>query len=89
MDRLEAMSGVSRAGGGSSPSGEIPTVLLAIRPDRKGDAELAGRLRGGSPAVVARVSEGRVLLDLRTVEPEEDELLADAVALALNGEPTA
>jgi L-seryl-tRNA(Ser) seleniumtransferase len=89
MERLEAMPGASRTGGGSSPSGEIPTVLLAVKPDRKGEEALAGRLRRGSPVVVGRVSEGRLLLDLRTVEPEEDELLADAVAVALNGEPPA
>jgi L-seryl-tRNA(Ser) seleniumtransferase len=89
MDRLEAIQGVSRTGGGSSPTGEIATVLLAIEPDRKGEEALAGRLRRGSPVIVGRVSEGRLLLDLRTVEPEEDELLADAVVLALNGEPPA
>ena len=89
MERLEAMPGASRTGGGSSPSGEIPTVLLAVKPDRKGEEALARRLRSGSPGVVGRVSEGRLLLELRTVEPEEDELLADAVAVALNGEPPA
>jgi L-seryl-tRNA(Ser) seleniumtransferase len=78
--RLEP--GVSRPGGGSSPVGEIPTVVLAIE-DPRGDAgKIEARLRKGDPPVVARVSEGRVLLDLRTVLPEQDEVLARRIAEA-------
>jgi L-seryl-tRNA(Ser) seleniumtransferase len=76
-------AGVSRPGGGSSPAGEIPTMLLAIE-DPSGDAgRLEARLRGGDPPVVARVSDGKLLLDLRTVLPEQDAQLARCLASAV------
>jgi L-seryl-tRNA(Ser) seleniumtransferase len=75
--------GVSRPGGGSSPTGEIPTMLLSID-DPSGDAgRLEVRLRRGDPPVVARVNEGQLLLDLRTVLPEQDEHLARCLAAAV------
>jgi L-seryl-tRNA(Ser) seleniumtransferase len=79
--RLEA--GVSRPGGGSSPTGEIPTTLLVIE-DPSGDAgRLEARLRRGDLPVVARVNEGKLLIDLRTVLPEQDGPLARCLAFAL------
>jgi L-seryl-tRNA(Ser) seleniumtransferase len=76
--RLEP--GVSRPGGGSSPAGEIPTTLLVIE-DPSGDAgRLEIRLRRGDPPVVARINGGKLLLDLRTVLPEQDETLASCLA---------
>ncbi len=78
--RLEA--GVSRPGGGSSPTGEIATTLLAIE-DPSGDAgRLDVRLRRGDPPVVARVNAGKLLLDLRTVLPEQDAELSRCLASA-------
>jgi len=79
--RLEA--GVSRPGGGSSPTGEIATTLLVIE-DPSGDAgRIETRLRRGDPPVVARVHEGKLLVDLRTVLPEQDGPLARCLASAL------
>jgi L-seryl-tRNA(Ser) seleniumtransferase len=76
-------AGVSRPGGGSSPAGEIPTMLLAIE-DPSGDAgRFEARLRGCDPPVVARVNDGKLLLDLRTVLPEQDEQLARCLAAAV------
>jgi L-seryl-tRNA(Ser) seleniumtransferase len=53
-------------------------ALSPARPD-----ELARELRCGNPAVVGRVADGRLLLDLRSVLPEQDEALAQAVRRAL------
>ncbi len=67
-----------RLGGGSLPQARIASVALAIacaRPD-----ELAARLRRGSPPIVARIEQGRVLLDLRTVAPEDDAVLEVALS---------
>jgi L-seryl-tRNA(Ser) seleniumtransferase len=41
--------------------------------------ELAARLRSFDPPVIARVEEGRVLIDLRTVFPEQDRVIAEAL----------
>jgi L-seryl-tRNA(Ser) seleniumtransferase len=67
-----------RVGGGSLPQARIPSVGLALesaQPD-----ELAARLRRGTPPIVARIERGRVLLDLRTVAPEQDDAIATALA---------
>jgi L-seryl-tRNA(Ser) seleniumtransferase len=81
--RLEA--GVSRPGGGSSPAGEIKTTLLTIE-DPSGDAgRFEARLRRGDPPVVARLHDAKLVLDLRTVLPEQDAQLARALASAASG----
>ena len=71
----EAVPCRSAVGGGSLPGETLPSVGVAIKPGPDGADALAARLRAGSPAVVARIAEGRLLLDLRTVVVEQDELL--------------
>ena len=73
----------SAAGGGSMPAAEIDSWALAIARDGKTPAELERALRAGIPPVLARVDGDRVLLDLRTVLPGEDGLIAEAVARVL------
>jgi L-seryl-tRNA(Ser) seleniumtransferase len=71
--RTEIIAGESLVGGGSAPTSTLPTFLLAVTADSLGAEELALRLRQGDPPIVARVEEGRVLIDLRTVfAPVED-----------------
>jgi L-seryl-tRNA(Ser) seleniumtransferase len=74
--RIELIDGESLIGGGSAPSAVLPTKLLAITCHGLSADELAARLRHSDPPVIARVEEGRVLLDLRTVFPEQDEVLS-------------
>ncbi len=58
-------------GGGTTPEKSFPSVGLAVRGDLPA-SELAARLRGGRPPIVGRVEANRVILDLRTVFPDED-----------------
>lgn len=70
-------------GGGTLPGETLPSRAIALggaSPER-----LLGRLRRGTPAVIGRIADGRVLLDLRTVEPARDEELAAAIERALAG----
>ncbi len=69
--------GLSTVGGGSLPGETLPTVLLALRINRP-DRFLA-RLRKASPPVIARVEDDQVVLDPRTVLPEQDEVLLAAL----------
>jgi L-seryl-tRNA(Ser) seleniumtransferase len=78
--KLELVDGESVIGGGAAPSAVLPTRLIAITHADLSASELSARLRGSDPPVVARVEEGRVLLDLRTVFPEQDANLATALA---------
>ena len=80
---LEIIDGESVIGGGSAPSAALPTKLLAIACNGRSADELAARLRCSSPPVIARVDEGRVLLDLRTVFPEQDEVLTQILAASV------
>ena len=76
---VKLIDGESLVGGGSAPSATLPTRLLAIACEGLSANELAGRLRNSSPPVIARVEEGRVLCDLRTVLPHQDEALTQAL----------
>ncbi len=76
----EVVDGVSTIGGGSSPESELPTRLVALeRPGTTADA-LEAELRRLAPPVIARIERARVVLDLRTVLPEQDARLAEVVA---------
>ena len=70
---VEIIDGESVIGGGAAPSAVLPTRLLAVTCEGLSADEISARLRAGDPPVIARVEEGRVLLDLRSVFPEQDE----------------
>ena len=83
------IEGRSTVGGGSLPDETLPTWLVALAPGRDGADGLARRLRHAPVPVVARVMDERVLLDPRTVLPEEEQRLLRAVRAAQTegGEP--
>ena len=67
---------VARAGGGALPLAELASYACAV------EEELAARLRGAEPPIVAIVRDGRTLLDCRTLtDAEVDEVVAAIVAL--------
>jgi L-seryl-tRNA(Ser) seleniumtransferase len=80
---VEVALAESAVGGGSLPGERLPTTVLAITPRRGGAADLLRRLREHEPPVIGRIVEERVLLDPRTVLPDEDEVLLSAVLAAL------
>jgi L-seryl-tRNA(Ser) seleniumtransferase len=76
---VEIIDGESVIGGGAAPSAVLPTRLLAVTREGLSADEISARLRASEPPLIARVEEGRVLLDLRTVFPEQDELVVAAL----------
>jgi L-seryl-tRNA(Ser) seleniumtransferase len=80
---VEVVTAESTVGGGSLPGERLATAALAITPARGGAAELLRRLRQHEPPVIGRIVEERVLLDPRTVLPDEDDAVVDAVLAAL------
>jgi len=78
------ISGESLVGGGSAPTSSLPTFLLAVTADSLSADGLAARLRRHQPSIVARVEEGQVLLDLRTVfgPTEEAEIVQALLSLS-------
>jgi len=77
--KIEVVDGESVIGGGAAPTAVLPTRLLALNCAGLSADELAARLRGCDPPIIARVEEGRVLLDLRTVFVEQDGLIATSL----------
>jgi L-seryl-tRNA(Ser) seleniumtransferase len=81
---IEVVDGSSLVGGGSTPAQSLPTKVIRIASARYSAAKLEQRLRGapGIP-VIARVEQDRLILDLRTVFPEQESLLVKTLASAL------
>jgi L-seryl-tRNA(Ser) seleniumtransferase len=79
------MPSESFIGGGSAPILPIPTVVVAVSPpfptalDSGSEAAWAKALRRGNPPIIARVQKGLVLFDLRTVTPNQEPYLLDAI----------
>jgi L-seryl-tRNA(Ser) seleniumtransferase len=74
--RVAMISGASAVGGGSAPGLQLPTALLAIARDGESADVTEQWLRSLDPPVIARIEHDRVVLDLRTVLPDQDALLA-------------
>ncbi|MCH2517144.1 MAG: L-seryl-tRNA(Sec) selenium transferase [Dehalococcoidia bacterium] len=77
----EVISGRSAIGGGSLPGETLPTWVLALscEGDAGGPERVMRRLREADPPVIARIEDDRVILDPRTVMPEEEEALVTAL----------
>jgi len=79
--RLSIRDDVAQVGGGSLPAVELPTVVITLRHPKLSADALARRLRTGRIGVFARIQNDEVLLDVRSVQPEDDSRLALAVRL--------
>lgn len=79
---LSTVAGESAAGGGSGPTSRLPTTLISITHSSLTANQIEAALRRGTPPVIARIVDDRVLLDLRTVsESEEPEIERALLAL--------
>ncbi len=73
----EALAGESTVGGGSLPGQVLPTVLLAL--PNSSPTKFLAQLRAANPPVIARILDDRVVLDPRTILPEQDERMLQVV----------
>jgi L-seryl-tRNA(Ser) seleniumtransferase len=82
---FEIADGASLVGGGSTPAQSLPTRVMRIRSARYSATQLEARLRSGPAGVpvIARIEEDRLILDLRTVFPEQEGALAESLPAAL------
>ncbi|MCU1234244.1 MAG: L-seryl-tRNA(Sec) selenium transferase, partial [Candidatus Solibacter sp.] len=78
--RAELVPGASVIGGGATPEQSIPTYLIAVECANVIDAEK--KLRASDPPVVARIENGKLLFDLRTVFAHEEPALAEILSYA-------
>ncbi len=74
---------VAYVGGGSLPDQSMPTAVLEVEARTLSDADFAYRLRTGTPAVMGRLRDGKLVLDVRTVFPDQEAALIEAVRRAV------
>jgi L-seryl-tRNA(Ser) seleniumtransferase len=77
---VSVVDGHSTIGGGSAPGSALPTRLVALAHASLSPDQLDARLRALDPPVIARIDEDRVVIDLRTIPPPDDEKLAALIA---------
>jgi L-seryl-tRNA(Ser) seleniumtransferase len=82
---LRVEESTSRVGGGAAPEAEIPTFVVALSSPAASADQILTALRRHRPPVIARISEDRVLLDLRTIAPEEEPILEEAIRSVVSG----
>jgi len=80
----ELIEGESEVGGGSFPGAKLKTWLVRLHPQHLAPNTLAERLRAGQPPVIPRIADDRVVLDPRTIFPDQIETVARAVRAALD-----
>lgn len=78
--RVALVDGRSVPGAGSAPGVDLPTVLVALAHDGESPDRIESALRGGDPPVLARIERDRVVLDLRTVAPEDEAVVLEALS---------
>ncbi len=92
LQQIRAFAGIAKAevrddvayvGGGSLPDNALPSVVIAIKPVELSESQFANQLRLRSPSIVARIQNGEVLFDLRTVFTHQEEALLSGIQNAL------
>jgi L-seryl-tRNA(Ser) seleniumtransferase len=76
---LSLVEGFSKVGGGAAPEEQIGTVLIAVDVKGLSAQQVQNKLRAHEPPIIARIADDRVLLDLRTVFPEQEESVLSAL----------
>ena len=79
IDSAEPLEDQAFLGGGSVPTQSLPTVCVALAPARGSVESLSKKLRTGSPPVMGRIKQDRLLIDLRTVFADQDLQLIEAI----------
>jgi L-seryl-tRNA(Ser) seleniumtransferase len=84
LAKVKVSEDVAFVGGGSLPDQSMKTYVLEIEAQGLSDEELAYRLRTGTPAVIGRLRDGKLVLDVRTVFSHQEDGLIEAVRNALH-----
>ncbi len=78
---FDVIDGHSTIGGGSAPESSLPTTLVSMRSHTRTATQLEAALRASSPPVIGRIQHNSVLLDLRTVDAFDDDVLFEVLRL--------
>ena len=80
LESVTISADVAYVGGGSLPDQAMKTWVVEVKPRDLSDDDFAHRLRTGSPSVMGRVCDGKIVLDVRTILREQMDALAVALA---------
>jgi L-seryl-tRNA(Ser) seleniumtransferase len=80
--KADSVKDTSKAGGGALPLAEMPTAAIRIAVDGLSANKLEAALRGYKTPVIGRIKDGAVLLDMRTIQPQDEKEIVAAVAAA-------
>lgn len=80
---VSVVDSYARVGGGAAPEIEVQSVALEVSPKNLSVDDLKLKLRQNAPPIIARVHKESILMDLRTVFPDEDELITEALKTIL------
>ncbi|MEH0021185.1 MAG: L-seryl-tRNA(Sec) selenium transferase [Desulfobacter sp.] len=73
----------SRPGGGSYPNLKLPTRCVTVKPNTLSVAALEKRMRGATPPVMGRIEDDRYIIDPRTIQPGQEEILTQILSTTL------
>ncbi len=76
--RIEVRQSVSQVGGGSLPAQDLPTFVVAVRSDDLSPDQIEEFLRRNDPPIIGRIESDHFIMDLRTLMPQEIEIIAQA-----------
>jgi L-seryl-tRNA(Ser) seleniumtransferase len=79
LTSVETLEDIAYVGGGSLPDQQMKTWIVEVKHRDLGDADFAQRLRLGTQAVMARVRDGKLVLDVRTIFPHQTDALVEAI----------
>ncbi len=74
---------IGRVGGGALPTQELKSRAIKIAPKKMSASDLESALRGSSPPIIARIEEEKIILDLRTIQPDEEEEILQIITKIL------
>ncbi|PYJ01846.1 MAG: hypothetical protein DMF00_03515 [Verrucomicrobia bacterium] len=74
--------GKAKAGGGTLPKSNMPSVTIDIIPKNSSLADFAATLRASNPPVIGYIADSRFKLDLRTIFPQQDDVVIRAISAA-------
>jgi L-seryl-tRNA(Ser) seleniumtransferase len=77
--QIDLLENESALGGGAGPTSTFPTVVIALTHNEKSAQDIEHQLRSSLPPIISRISEGKVLLDLRTVFEDQLPALREAL----------
>jgi len=80
---MDLVGGSSVVGGGSCPECRLPTTLITLDARHVSPNTIESRLRSQDPPIILRLEEDKILIDLRTVFPSQEQALLDGLVQAI------